>query len=82
MIGASPITISSWGNIVKLLTGLWSLISPDRCSESYKVRELDTTAAMSKLRSLLTTGQGAVSIDSDEVREWISEATDPWGAAL
>jgi hypothetical protein len=56
---------------LKLLTRLWSVISPDRRPDWEKAREREFIAAVNGLKTLSTTERGGMSIDPEELREQI-----------
>ncbi|PIB52100.1 hypothetical protein AOA57_01350 [Pseudomonas sp. 2588-5] len=56
---------------LKLLTRLWSVISPDRSSEREKTREREFILAANSLKTLSVTDRGGMSIDPEELRDQI-----------
>ncbi|WP_286818232.1 hypothetical protein [Pseudomonas sp. PGPPP2] len=56
---------------LKLLTRLWSVISPDRSPEREKTREREFILAANSLKTLSVTDRGGMSIDPEELREQI-----------
>ena len=56
---------------MKLLTTLWSVISPDRRTEREKAREREFIRAANSLKTLKVTPEGGISIDPEELREQI-----------
>ncbi len=56
---------------LKLLTTLWSVISPDRRSEREKAREREFIRAANSLKTLKVTPEGGMSIDPEELRDQI-----------
>nr|WP_032622602.1 hypothetical protein [Pseudomonas asturiensis] len=56
---------------LKLLTTLWSVISPDRRPEREKAREREFILAANSLKTLKVTPEGGMSIDPEELREQI-----------
>ena len=76
MIAVTTAATSPEDNALKLLTGLWNLINPDRRSESEKTRERDFIAAANSLKTLKVTPEGGMSIDPQEFREQIITARE------
>lgn len=76
MIAVTTAATSPEDNALKLLTGLWNLINPDRRSESEKTRERDFIAAANGLKTLKVTPEGGMSIDPEEIREQIITARE------
>lgn len=76
MIAVTTAATSPEDNALKLLTGLWNLINPDRRSESEKTRERDFIAAANGLKTLKVTPEGGMSIDPKEIREQIITARE------
>lgn len=56
---------------LKLLTTLWSVISPDRRPEREKAREREFIRAANSLKTLKVTPEGGMSIDPEELRDQI-----------
>ena len=56
---------------LKLLTTLWSVISPDRRTEREKAREREFIRAANSLKTLKVTPEGGMSIDPEELRDQI-----------
>ncbi|WP_406227541.1 hypothetical protein ACI7YU_22905 [Pseudomonas siliginis] len=56
---------------LKLLTRLWSVISPDRSPEQEKTREREFILAANSLKTLSVTDRGGMSIDPEELRDQI-----------
>jgi hypothetical protein len=56
---------------LKLLTTLWSVISPDRRPEREKAREHEFIRAANSLTTLKVTPEGGMSIDPEELRDQI-----------
>jgi hypothetical protein len=56
---------------LKLLTALWSVISPDRRPEREKAREREFIRAANSLKTLKVTPEGGMSIDPEELRDQI-----------
>lgn len=56
---------------LKLLTTLWSVISPDRRPERDKAHEREFIRAANSLKTLKVTPEGGMSIDPEELREQI-----------
>lgn len=56
---------------LKLLTTLWSVISPDHRSEREKAREREFIRAANSLKTLKVTPEGGMSIDPEELRDQI-----------
>ncbi|VVM89384.1 hypothetical protein PS710_03171 [Pseudomonas fluorescens] len=56
---------------MKLLTTLWSVISPDRRPEWEKAREREFILAANSLKTLKVTPEGGMSIDPEELRDQI-----------
>lgn len=56
---------------LKLLTRLWSVISPDRSPEREKTREREFILAANSLKTLSVTDRGGMSIDPEELRDQI-----------
>jgi hypothetical protein len=61
---------------LKLLTTLWSVISPDRRPEREKAREREFILAANSLKTLSVTDRGGVSIDPEELRDQIIAARE------
>ena len=61
---------------LKLLTTLWSVISPDRHPEREKAREREFIRAANSLKTLKVTPEGGMSIDPEELREQIFSARE------
>ena len=61
---------------LKLLTALWSVISPDRRPEREKAREREFIQAANSLKTLSVTNRGGMSIDPEELREQIVAARE------
>lgn len=71
MIAVTTAATSPEDNALKLLTGLWNLINPDRRPDREKARERDFIVAANKLKTLSVTDRGGMSIDPEEIREQI-----------
>lgn len=56
---------------LKLLTTLWSVISPDRRPEREKAHEREFIRAANSLKTLKVTPEGGMSIDPEELRDQI-----------
>ena len=56
---------------LKLLTTLWSVISPDHRPEREKAREREFIRAANSLKTLKVTPEGGMSIDPEELRDQI-----------
>ncbi|WP_448120607.1 hypothetical protein [Pseudomonas veronii] len=56
---------------MKLLTTLWSVISPDHRHEREKAREREFIRAANSLKTLKVTPEGGMSIDPEELRDQI-----------
>jgi hypothetical protein len=54
-----------------LLSRLWHLISPDRRPECEKAREREFILAANSLKTLSVTDRGGMSIDPEELRDYI-----------
>lgn len=61
---------------MKLLTTLWSVISPDRRPEWEKAREREFILAANSLKTLKVTPEGGMSIDPEELRDQIIAARE------
>ena len=61
---------------LKLLTTLWSVISPDRRPEREKAREREFIRAANSLKTLKVTPEGGMSIDPEELRDQIIAARE------
>lgn len=61
---------------LKLLTTLWSVISPDRRPEWERAREREFILAANSLKTLSVTDRGGMSINPEELREQIVEARE------
>lgn len=61
---------------MKLLTTLWSVISPDRRPEWEKAREREFILAANSLKTLKVTPEGGMSIDPEELRDQIMAARE------